>query len=191
MARLKTRWNLDKGSRTHSDTASVISTNIWRIITEALLDMENTGFMPESNAQRLDILAEFAAYAIHLLDRTIYHSSVHLDRQKIVLQTAQHLEGIIVQNRLDVRRDTGGDSRAAAPSEAPLLSLLNQRSDEYAECRYDDSGPSFQMQRILGDHIAAIMPAKNRQWVATYILDIAAHDIYLNVSKALKAFLNT
>jgi len=183
MARLKTRWNLDKNTRTHSDTASVISTNIWRIITESLLDMENEGFMTESNAQRLDILSEFAAYATHLLDRYMYDSPLSEQREKIVSQTAQHLAGIIRDNRLDTQDTSSRDTSFAT--------LLNQRSDEYAECRYDHEGPSFQMQRILSDYVGDIMPDKSRQWAATYVLDIEANRIYLNLNKALKAFLNT
>ena len=126
VVRLKTSWNLDKGARTHSDTASVISTNIWRIITGSLLNMENEGFATESNSQRLDILSEFAAYSIHLLDRYMYSSSRSSERQKIVSQTAQHLGGIIQDNRLDTKAIPNGNNM-------PLLALLNDRTDKYSD----------------------------------------------------------
>ena len=180
MARLKTRWNLDKDSRTHSETASVISTNIWRIITESLLDMENQGFASDSNAQRLDILAEFGAYTIHLLDRYIYNSSLMQERQRIVSGTALHLEGIIRDNRFDVK---DGVNRTDS-----FLVLLNQRADEYSECKYDGE-PSFHMRRILGEYAGKMIGAKNRKWAITYILDIEAYNIHSNLIKVLDNFL--
>lgn len=181
MARLKTSWNLDKNARTHGEIASVISTNIWRIITESLLDMENEGFATESNSQRLDILSEFAAYAIHLLDRYIYNSSLAQERQSIVSQTAQHLGEIIYDNRLDTKSTMG--------EEMSFLTLLNKRTDEYSECKYDGE-PDFHMQRMLGEYISEIIHGENRKWVATYILDIEAHRIYSNLKKVLDALLS-
>ena len=180
MARLKTRWNLDKDTRTYSETASVISTNIWRIITESLLNMENEGFDTESNSQRLDILSEFAAYTIHLLDRYIYNSSREQERQSIVSQTAQHLGEIIRDNRLDTKNATN--------EQMPFIALLNKRTDDYSECKYDGE-PDFHMQRILGDYVSKIIHGKNRKWVATYILDIEAYNMYSNLVKALDSFL--
>ena len=180
MARLKTRWNLDKDTRTHSETASVISTNIWRIIAESLLDMENQGFATETNAQRLDILSEFAAYAVHLLDRYIYHSQRADERQKIVSQTAHHLGGIIYNNRVDIKN--------AVAERASFGTLLNKRSDEYCECKYDGE-PDFHMRRILGEHVGKLIHGENSKWVATYILDIEAYNIHTNLVKVLDNFL--
>ena len=181
VVRLKTNWNLDKGARTHSETASVISTNIWRIITEALLNMENQGFATESNSQRLDILSEFAAYAIHLLDRYLYSSSRASERQKMVSQTAQHLGGIIHDNRLD--------TKAVTNANVPFMTLLNDRTDKYSECKYDDE-PGFDMRRVLGDYVSEIMRGENRKWTATYILDIVAYNIHSNLLKVLSNFLS-
>ena len=180
MAKLKTRWNLDKDTRTHSETTSVISTNIWRIITESLLDMENQGFTTESNAQRLDILSEFAIYTIHLLDRYIYNSPLRQERQKIVSETVRHLEGIIYDNRLD--------TRGAVGNRTSFITLLNQRADEYSECKYDGQ-PDFHMRRILGEYVSEIILGENRKWVATYVLDIEAYNIYTNLRKVLNDFL--
>ena len=180
MVRLKTRWNLSKNTRTYSETASVISTNIWRIITESLLSMENEGFATESNAQRLYILSEFAAYAIHLLDRHIYNSSLVQERQKIVSETAHHLGRIIHDNFLDTKN--------ATTESIPFLTLLNKRTDEYSECRYDGE-PGFHIRRILGEYVSEIIHGDNRKWVATYILDIVAYDIYTNLIKVLDNFL--
>ena len=180
MARLKTQWNLNKDIRTYSETASVISTNIWRIITESLLDMENQGFATESNAQRLDILSEFAAYAIHLLDRYIYNSLLVQQRQKIVSATAKHLSEIIHDNRLD--------TKAANNDKVLFPTLLNKRTDEYSECKYNGE-PDFCMQRMLGEYISEKMRGENRKWVAAYILDIEAYNIHTNLIKVLEKIL--
>ena len=180
VVRLKTNWNLDKGVRAHSDTASVISTNIWRIITGSLLNMENEGFATESNSQRLDILSEFAAYAIHLLDRYMYHSPQATERQRIVSQTAQHLGRIIQDNRLD--------TKATSNENMPLFALLNDRTDQYSECKYDGE-PGFDMRRVLGDYVSEIMRGDNRKWTTNYVLDIVAYDIHSNLIKVLDNFL--
>lgn len=182
MARIKTKWNLDKGIRGFSETASVISTNIWRMITEALLDMENEGFQTVSNSQRMDVLSELAAYLIHLLDRELYQRGSQQTRQALVVHTAKHLSQIISDNRLD--SDGVGDHQS------DFLALLNRRSDQYAECSYNEEGAGFSMQRQLSDHIAQVMGAKNQQWVATYVLDIVAPDLYRSLLKTSSLLLN-
>lgn len=182
VARIKTKWNIDKGSRSFNETASVVSTNLWRIITETLLNMENEGFDTVSNSQRLDVLSEFAAYMIHLLDRQAHQAYSEQDRQALVTKTAQHLSQIISDNRLDA------DGRGA--HQKHFLALLNRRSNEYAECFYDEEGAGFNMQRRLGEYVSQVMEPENQQWVATYVLDIAAPYLYQSLLKVLKPLFN-
>ncbi len=72
MARLRTRWNEKERERSIDQVASSVGVSLWRIASEALLNLENEGFETISHAQRLDVIAEFLAFLIHVSDRQVY-----------------------------------------------------------------------------------------------------------------------
>jgi len=67
--------------------------------------MENAGFQTETNLQRLNILAEFAAFAIHIADRMTIERFSDDERLRFMTElarkTASHYE--------DNKRDFAGE----------------------------------------------------------------------------------
>lgn len=175
--RLKTRWNRAETPHDVSATAGAIGANLWRIVTECLLNLENEGFETRDNAQRLDAIAEFAAFALHLLDR---HAHTRLDdaaRAALIGATARRFGEIIEDNRRDV---SGGGGHLRS-----FIDLVNRRADEYADCGYDDDeGPGFTMRRLLGGHVRDAMGDKHRQWIPDYVIDMEAPALFKALRRA-------
>ena len=72
MARLKTKWNLKDRKRTPEEIASVIGFNLWVLAGDSCLFLENEGFETKTQSQRLDVIAEFAAFGAHIADRMVF-----------------------------------------------------------------------------------------------------------------------
>ena len=70
--RIKTKWNLKERERSLSETASAVAFILWRIGQQGILNLENEGFQTDTQSQRLDVLSEYAAYLLQLVDRMVY-----------------------------------------------------------------------------------------------------------------------
>ena len=175
--RLKTRWNRAPATRDYRALAGAVGVNLWRITTECLLNLENEGFETRDDAQRLDAISEFAAFALHLLDRHAHGRLNDADRATLIEATARRLGEIIADNRVDV--GTGGDHLRR------FIDLVNRRADEYAECGYEEqAGPSFTMRRMLGEHVRDAMDEKHRRWIPDYVIDAEAPLLYKALRRA-------
>lgn len=179
MARLKTRWNKAEHERSHAATGSALAMSVWKLASESLLNLENEGFETRTNAQRLDAIAEFLAYALHLIDRLAHARLDDARREQLVSAAGARLGEIMRDNREDV----GGVEQSFAE-------LFNLRSDEYADCHFDASdGPGFDMRRILGDHVRRVMGEKDSKWIPDYVLDAEAPEIYRGLKRAARTLL--
>ncbi len=175
--RLKTRWNRAPATRDYRAVAGAIGVNLWRITTECLLNLENEGFETRDDAQRLDAISEFAAFALHLLDRYAYGRLTDADRAALVEAAARRFGEIIRDNRADAGDD--GDHLRR------FIGLVNRRAEEYAECGYDAAaGPSFTMRRLLGERVRDAMDEKHRRWIPDYVIDAEAPALYKELRRA-------
>ena len=182
MVRLKTRWQ-DKDRERHAGAVgSVLAMSAWKLAIESLLNLENEGFETRTNAQRLDVIGEFLAYSIHLIDRFAHERLNDHKRGQLIASVAARSIGIMCENR----RDTGDES----DDEQGLFDLINRRSDEYAECSFDAvEGPGFTMRRILGGHVQGAMGKKDGKWIPDYVLDAEAPEIFRGLRRAVRAVL--
>ena len=181
MARLKTRWSKKDRARSHTDTGGALSMSIWKLATESLLNLENEGFETRTNAQRLDAIAEFLAYSVHLVDRLAHERMDEERRGRLVGAVAARIAEIMRDNRAD----TG-----AADDGRRFVDLVNRRGDEYSDCNFDaDGGPGFTMRRILGEHVQRVMGEKDSRWIPDYVLDAEAPEIFRGIKRAARSLL--
>lgn len=180
MARLKTKWNLKDAPRDMGQTGSALAANIWRVCAEALLNMENERFETHTQARRLDVVAEFAAFATHAVDRLAGASLDDAARGALIQAVAERLAGLMEDDR--------NDAEGTGPHRARFIDTLNRRAAEYAECGFNAAGdgPSFTMRRLLGGHVRAVMPAASAQWLPDYIMEVAAPAVYAGVKRAAR-----
>ena len=182
MARLKTRWNRKGRTRSYSETGSVLAVSMWKLVSESLINLENEGFETHTNMQRLEVIAEFLAYSLHLLDRLAHANLNDEQRKQLVGAVARRIVEIMRDNCADVGGDEDGDRK--------FVEMANRRSEEYADCNFDvGEGPGFSMRRILGGHVQRVMGEKDRKWIPDYVLDAEAPEIYRGLKRAARSLL--
>lgn len=175
--RVKSRWS--KKDKTHSveEIAGALAFIIWRIATNGVLSMENADFQTETQRQRLDIIAEFLAFAIHAADRMTIERFDEEQRVRFMTELAQKCAKHMEDNKRDVIGP--GEYRQA------FIDLLNQRMADYAEFGYsDEEGPSFGMKRFFGDQVKLCFNAEDQKWVSSQVIDIEVPEIMTHLKRA-------
>ena len=183
MARLKGGWNQRSRGRSLEEIGSAISFNIWQIAGQGVLDLENEGFQTDTQSQRLDVLCEFAAFLLQIVDRMLYEQFELEQRNTLISSAGLHLAGILQDNRLET--DGAGDHHKE------FLSLLNTRIAEYSKCQFNRiDGPSFIFFRLLGDYVSEQMGEKDNKWITGYVIDIAGDKMYKSLRRILPGLID-
>lgn len=179
MARLKATWNQKNQTRTPEQIASAVGFNIWLLAAEACLNLENEGFETTTQSQRLDVISEFLAFSLHLVDRLTYGELDEEERVRFINSLGVSLAATVQSNRVDA--NGAGEYRTA------FVELLNQRIEEYSDCLYDqETGPGFSLKRILGTHVMHAMGAKDNKWIPDYVIDAESPKIIKGVNRVMK-----
>lgn len=183
MVRLITRWNQKNRDRSLEQIASAVGVSIWKIASEGLLNLENEGFETISHSQRLDVIAEFVAFMIHISDRLVYGDMSDEERREFVTALALHLTGTMQDNRVD--------ANGPGQYRDDFIELLNSRMEDYSECSYSDQeGPGFSLKRILGESVRDKMGAKDNKWIPDYVIDAEAPKAVESLKKVLQGMLD-
>lgn len=173
--RVKSKWN-DKGrARSAEETGSALAFNLWRIAGANVLHLENEGFQTDTYNQRLDVIAEFLAFFVHVVDRMVSEKEYSdNDRRELINAMAINLAKTMHDNRRDVNEED-------ADYKSMFIAVLNERMDEYAGFKFDQGEPGFQLRRRVGEHVTEVMGEKDKKWVTDQVMDIEIPD-------ALKTF---
>lgn len=183
MARLRTRWNLKDRQRSMDQVASAVGVSLWRIASEALLNLENEGFETISHAQRLEVIAEFLAFLIHVSDRLVYGRLAEQQRREFITTLAKHLTGLMQDNRC----------HASGPGQygEAFVDMLNARMEDYSQCPFSNTeGPGFSLKRILGEQVRDRMGAKDNKWIPDYVMDAEVPKAVESLRRVLEGMLN-
>ena len=183
MARIKKGWSQKDKARSLEDIGSAISFNIWQISGQGVLDLENEGFQTDTASQRLDVITEYVAYLVQIVDRSLFEGFDLDHRKGLITATGLHLASIMQDNRQDT--DGTGDYTT------DFLKVLNSRIGEYSNCQLDEKeGPSFVFLRLLGDHVTAQMGEKDAKWITSYVIDIVGKKMYDDITRVLPGLLD-
>jgi len=182
IALVKTRWR-DKGPRSLADRAGVIGANIWKIALEIFRHMEREGFRFGSDRLVTDVIAEFIAFQVQLVDRTVYGRISDADRATLSGETARHLATTMENNQVDLFGP--GDYRA------PFIALLNERFAEYAGFAYADGKPPPPCLLFLANKVADAMARGDNKWVVEQVMDIEAPEIVRLIGRLVELTVET
>jgi len=175
--RVKTKWNLRDRERSLSETGGALAFILWRIAQQGTLNLENEGFQTDTNAQRLDIITEFLAFLVHLVDRMTAEQLGREQRQEFISSLAQHLAGTMQENRTDAQGK--GEYRQ------PLIDRLNERAVDYAEFTFPDNEPGFAFRRYFGENVRMVMGERDNKWITDQVMDIEVPEALKPLRKAL------
>jgi hypothetical protein len=176
--RLKHKFANKKLSPVTSQLSSVLTTNIWKIATEAVLDLEIQDFDTRSQNGRLDVITEYIIFMLCILDRKLYYAKKN-NRDDILKSISIHLANVIDDNRQDfVKNDKNTDFKG------DFISLLNMRLNDYSDFSFDQKqGSSFPLKRLFAENVSSKMGDKNNKWIGDFIIDQAVYDIESNLAK--------
>ncbi len=181
MARLKTKWNLQDRQRKPEEIASVVAFNLWVLAADSCLFLENEGFETRTQSQRLDVIAEFAAFGAHIADRMVFDSMTASERELFINSLGQHLANTMQTNRAEACGTGDSDYRKN------FIDLLNDRMNEFSECSYTaEHGPGFPMRRLAGNHVQAVMGEKDNKWIPDYVIDSEIPKLLLGLKRVFR-----
>jgi hypothetical protein len=175
--RVKSKWSNKGRERTLDEIGGAAAFILWRIAQQGLLNLENEGFQTESRSQRMDVIAEFLAFLVHLTDRNKSEALDAKERQEFITSLAVHLADTMQENR--------SDAEGKADYRRPLINLLNERSADYAECPMPDGEPGYAMKRYFGERITAVMGEQDNKWITDQVMEIEVPETLKPLNKAL------
>ena len=170
--RVKNKWNDKNKERTPEETGSVLAFNLWKVASANVMHLENEGFQTDSHFMRLDVIAEFSAFFVHVIDRVISEKGYSPDdRQALITAMALNLAKTMHDNRRDVSDDNETDFRA------DFIAIMNERMNEYSAFSFEgDYQPGFQARRAMGENVRKVMGEKDNKWIPDQVIDIEIPD---------------
>jgi len=185
---LRTRWwdGADK-IRTAAEQGGALAFIVWRVSHETAITLHGEDFIYRDDGQRLDVIAEFLAFCVHLVDRISYEQIPEEMRNELINALGSKLAEHMEDNRMDWQGP--GDYRT------PLVNLFNQRFGEYAEEGFDEeTGPKYSMYRHVGhcvqEHMSDDAEHGNR-WVIDQVMDVEGPEIHKKIDNAMQNLLDT
>lgn len=184
---LRTKWSDKNKTRSAKEQGSAMAFIAWRVSHEAAINLHGEDFVYRDDVQRLDVISEYLAFVVHLVDRISYEQMAEELRDQFINALGSKLAEHIEDNRMDWQGP--GDYRS------PFVNLLNQRFGEYADEGFDnDEGPKYSMYRHVGhcvqSHMDNLEEHVNR-WVIDQVMEIEAPEIYKKVNNAMQNLLDT
>lgn len=179
--RVKASWNKKDKAHSLEESASVLGFNLWKLSADFLLELENEDFQVDTYGQRLDVMAEAAAFLLQVTDRLVYGQFTEEDRATLIRTLGIHLMETMQDNRVDAQGE--GNYRDA------FVQVLNERAEDYAECSFDNGEPGFAFRRNFGDHVMKVMGDKDKRWVPDYVMDVRVPEMMKTLKRIMsKAF---
>lgn len=180
--RLKTKWANKNKERSLSELAGALGFSLWRITAKNLLNLENEDYQTETQSQRLDVMAEFAAFLVAVTDRIVSDSFPDEDRQEFIVALALKLADTMQENREDCE-GRGNDYKQ------PFIDFLNQRLSEYAEHSFADMEPGYGFKRHLGNSLVGVMGERHEKWLSTQVIEIEIPEALTTLKRATRSLL--
>jgi len=179
---IKTRWR-KKGPRSLADRAGVIGANVWKLAVEFFKHLEKDGFRFGSDRLVTNVLTEFIAFLVQLVDRTVYGRLGEADRAALMAGVVRHLAATMENNQMDLFGP--GEYRK------PFIDAMNARFGEYAEFEYKDGEPGYACVRYFASRVAEVMAESDNRWVIEQMMDVEAPEMVRLVKQLVEQTVTT
>lgn len=180
--RLKTKWANKNKERSLTELAGALGFTLWRITAKSLLNLENEDYQTDTQSQRLDVMAEFAAFLVAVCDRIVAESMDEEQRQEFIVGLAMKLADTMQENREDCE-GRGKDYKN------PFINFLNQRMAEYSEHSFKDMEPGYGFKRHLGNSLIGVMGERHEKWLPAQVIEIEVPEALQTLKRAMKSLL--
>lgn len=184
---LRTKWWSGRDKvRSITEQGGALAFIAWRVAHETAITLHGEDYVYRDDGQRLNVIAEFLAFIVHLVYRICYERLPEEVCNDLINALGSALAGYMADNRLDW--EDPGDHRAG------FINLLNARFGEYAEEGFNDDGPRYCMYRHIGHCIQGHMyeeDAHDNHWVIDQVMDIEGPEIYRKINSAMSNLLDS
>jgi len=177
--RIKTVWFKRQGERSAEELASVIAATLWKLADKLVDNLSKVEYDIVNPARGFKIIAEVAAYGLHLCDRRAHHVLPQDKRAALVQGIGMRLAEVMEQN---IRTLVGQDGR---DYRGEFIAMINRRGEDYASFDLPDSGASFPALRFLGQQIRETMEQHDQHWVMDQVMDIEMPELLASLKKTL------
>jgi hypothetical protein len=183
--RIKSRWFRDGAPRDAADVATAAAAIAWRIANHRVAHMRSVDFAIAAGEPYVAALVEFLCFAITVADRIAFaHDSGEWRTRFTTALTVR------VAELLDECLDELLGPDAAGGYKRRFIDRANERSAEYAQYRYGDSGPDFAMLRHFGEALAAALPSSyDRRWAADQAMMVEAPAAVETIARGMEGLL--
>ncbi len=178
IALVKTRWRKKGAPRSLAERAGVIGANVWKISLEIFRHMEKEGFRFGSDRLVTDVISEFIAFLVQLVDRAAYGKLSDAERAALIGEVAGHLAATMENNQRDLFGP--GEYRK------PFIDLLNARFEEYAGFEYAGAQPGYPCLSFFAAKVSDAMASGDNKWVVEQMMDIEAPEMVRLVKKLVE-----
>lgn len=169
--RLKNKWHRPDGiqwtAKSMQSHATALAFIAWSSALDTARKLHGEDYHYESDHQRIGVVTELIAFAVHLCDRFCYERLSDESRTTLINALGERLAGHMQENLEDIAGP--GNYRP------PFVALLNQRLADYAETRFVDGEPGYDLLRYLGRSVLDVMgETQTNRWVMDQIMSIEA-----------------
>jgi hypothetical protein len=177
--RIKSHWWNDDRERSLPEIAGALAFIAWRLSVEKAVNLHCERFVYRDDRQRMTVIQEYLVFLIQIADRLSHDFMSDEDRRSLIT-------GFAVK-AIEHVQDNGRDLFGEGDYGRPFIDLLNNRSAEYAELKFDDEGPTYPFLRHLGYEIQSIMGnLDENRWVIDQVMDKDGWDAYTQFSRAFR-----
>jgi hypothetical protein len=173
---------VEDAERSLPEIAGALAFIAWRIAVDKAINLHCERFVYASDAQRLAVIREYMMFLIQIADRLAAERMDDADRRTLVTAFAK--------KAIEHIQDNSQDLLGPGDYGNPFIELLNTRSEEYAEFRLADDGPTYPFLRHLGFEIQALMgEGQENRWVIDQVMDKDGFDAYKTFARAFENLL--
>lgn len=186
--RLRSKWRTGDGAASTpvsiEDSAVALATVVWRVALGATKNLHTEKFDYDDDTQRVGVIREYLVFLAHLADRIAYTRLAEGERERFVPALVGELARHLQENQSAIMG--AGDYRAS------FIDLLNARTDEYAETRFDGDDPGYQTYNCLGHHVLTVMgESQTNRWVLDHVVTLDGPEAVEHVQKAMANLLDS
>ena len=196
--RIKSHWSNAGAGRALPEIAGALAFIAWRIALDKAINLHCERFVYRDDAQRLGVIQEYLAFLIQVADRLAHAQPATADaapdgaaggqaptpdrdarRRILITEMARKL--------IEHLEDNSGELLGPGDYGQAFITLLNQRSGEYAQYQLDAQGPSYAFLRHLGYEVQGLMGGgQENRWVIDQVMDRDGWDAYRSFAKAFR-----
>lgn len=183
--RVKTVWFKKEGERPVEETASVLSSALWRLADKAVDNLSRAEYDIVTPQRGFRILGELTCFLTHYVDRLVYGRMDDDRRAALITAIALQLAGVMEGNILDF---TGGQKDPEYDYQQGYIDLMNTRMADYSEFEFPTDKASFQALRFLSLQIRDVMEDSDKTWIQDQLMDIEVPEMMGATKKAVDGF---